>query len=67
MTGKIRNKWRARQKRCTNDYQLPSCCTGPLFSTIRQVFEIMYLRQSKHNCRRFHHIQPHSAASCHSH
>jgi len=39
MTGKIRNKWRAKQKCCTNDYQLPSCCASPLFSTIRQVFE----------------------------
>ena len=29
--------------------------------------EIVYLRQFKHNCRCFHHIQPHSAASCHSH
>jgi len=45
MTGKFRNKWRAKQKRCTNDYQLPSCCASPLFSTIRQVFEIVYLRQ----------------------
>ena len=65
MTGTIRNKWRARQIRCTNDYQLPSCYATPLFSNIKHVFEIVYIRHFKHDRRCFHHMQPQSAASCH--